>query len=163
LMEGGADQERKSSRARRARWSLRGLAATLLVGLLALLIYGLTTPSPNATIDKAISRGRPVKAPPFRLDLLQAGALGSALAPNLTGAFQQRSVALSELRGTPVVLNFWASWCVPCKEEAPTLERSWRQRAQPSGVLFLGLDTQDVPSDARTFMRQYAIDYPNAS
>jgi cytochrome c biogenesis protein CcmG/thiol:disulfide interchange protein DsbE len=162
-MEGDADQERKSSRARPARWSLRGLAATLLVGLLALLAYGLTTSSPNATIDEAISRGRPDKAPPFRLDLLQAGALGSALAPNLTGAFQRRSIALSELRGTPVVLNFWASWCVPCKEEAPTLELTWRQRAQPSGVLFLGLNTQDTPSEARTFMRQYAIDYPNVS
>jgi protein-disulfide isomerase len=91
------------------------------------------------------------------------GALGSALSPMLTGDMGQRSIALSELRGTPVVLNFWASWCRPCQEEAPTLERIWQQRARPRGVLFLGLDTQDTSSDARTFMRHYAIDYPNIS
>jgi cytochrome c biogenesis protein CcmG/thiol:disulfide interchange protein DsbE len=163
LVEGGAAQERSSSRARRARWSRRGLAATLLVGLFALLIYGVTAHSPNATIDDSLSRGRPAKAPPFRLDLLQVGALGSALAPKLTGVFQRRSIALSQLRGTPVVLNFWASWCVPCQEEAFALERTWRQRARPSGVLFLGVDAQDVTSHARTFMRHYAIDYPNIS
>jgi cytochrome c biogenesis protein CcmG/thiol:disulfide interchange protein DsbE len=157
----GVAQERSSSRARPARWSRRGLAATLLVGLFALLIYGLTAQSPNATIDDSLSRGLPTKAPPFRLDTLQAGALGSALAPKLTGDVQRRSIALSELRGTPVVLNFWASWCVPCQEEAPMLERTWRQRARPRGVLFLGIDTQDTPSDARTFMRHYAIEYPN--
>jgi cytochrome c biogenesis protein CcmG/thiol:disulfide interchange protein DsbE len=160
VVEGDASQQRGSSRARAAR---RTLAATLLAALLALLIYGLTTPSPNLTIDDSLSRGRPAKAPAFRLELLQAGALGSALAPKLTGIFQRRSIALGKLRGTPVVLNFWASWCVPCQEEAPTLELTWQERARPSGVLFLGLDTQDVTSDARTFMRQYAIDYPNIS
>jgi protein-disulfide isomerase/thiol-disulfide isomerase/thioredoxin len=82
--------------------------------------------------------------------------------PKLTPDVQRRSIALSELRGTPVVLNFWASWCVPCQEEAPILERTWRQRAQPRGVLFLGLDTTgDTSSDARSFMRHYAISYPN--
>ena len=156
----GAAQERSSSRGRPARWRRRGLGATLLVGLFALLVYGLTTPSPDATIDESLSLGRPAKAPPFRLDALQAGTPGSAFAHKFTGDVERRSIALSDLRGTPVVLNFWASWCVPCQEEAPMLERTWRQRG-PSGVLFLGLDTQDVPSDARTFMRHYAISYPN--
>jgi peroxiredoxin/predicted DsbA family dithiol-disulfide isomerase len=159
----GAPQERSSSRARRARWSRRGLAATLLVGAFALLIYGLTVQSPSATIDESLSRGLPAKAPPFRLDTLRAGGLGSALAPKLTGDVERRSIALSELRGTPVVLNFWASWCAPCQEEAPMLERTWQQWARPRGVLFLGVDSQDTTSDSRTFMRHYAIDYPNVS
>jgi len=70
-------------------------------------------------------------------------------------------VSLAELRGTPIVLNMWASWCVPCQQEAPTLGRAWRTEARPRGVLFLGLDQQDVISDARNFMRHYHIDYAN--
>ena len=143
------------------RWLLRGLAGSVAVALLALLIYGVTAQSPNATIDDSLSRGRPLTAPAFRLDVLQAGSLGRALAPKLTSVLARRSVALGELRGTPVVLNFWASWCVPCQEEAPTLERAWRTQARPRGALFLGLDIQDVTTDARSFMRHYAIDYPN--
>jgi protein-disulfide isomerase/thiol-disulfide isomerase/thioredoxin len=153
-------REPASSRSRSRRWVLSGLAATLLVGLLA---YGVTAHSPNATIDDSLARGVPAKVPPFRLDTLQSGALGSALSPKLTGDIQRRSIALSELRGTPVVLNFWSSWCGPCKEEAPMLERTWQQRARPRGVLFLGLDALDTTSDARAFMRRYGIDYPNIS
>jgi cytochrome c biogenesis protein CcmG, thiol:disulfide interchange protein DsbE len=153
--------EPSASRARPVRWVLRGLAATVPIGLLALLIYGVTAQSPSTSIDDALSRGRITTAPPFRLDVLQPGSLGTSLQPRLAGVFGRSRVTLRDLRGTPVVLNFWASWCVPCQEEAPTLERAWRQQARPRGVLFLGLDMQDVTTDARSFMRHYAIDYPN--
>jgi cytochrome c biogenesis protein CcmG/thiol:disulfide interchange protein DsbE len=143
------------------RWVLRGLAASVPVGLLALLIYGVMAQSPNTSIDDALSRGQTTVAPAFRLDVLQTGSLGTPLQPRLAGVFARPAVALSELRGTPVVLNFWASWCVPCQEEAPTLERAWRQQARPRGVVFLGLDMQDATPDAHRFMRHYAIDYPN--
>ena len=149
------------SRARPLRWLLRGLAATIPVGLLALLIYGVMAQSPNASIDDALSRGQMMVAPPFRLDVVQQGSLGAPLQPRLADVFGKPRVALSELRGTPVVLNFWASWCVPCQEEASTLERAWRKRARPHGVLFLGLDMQDVTDDANRFIRHYMIDYPN--
>jgi cytochrome c biogenesis protein CcmG, thiol:disulfide interchange protein DsbE len=151
----------RSKRSLPLRWVLRGLAATAPLALVALLIYGITAQSPNATIDDRLSHDRSSPAPPFRLAELQAGSLGPVLAPKLTSSFKQRSLALSDLRGTPVVLNFWASWCVPCQEEAPTLERAWRNFARPRGVLFLGLDMQDVTTDARSFMRHYAVDYPN--
>lgn len=149
------------ARAGPVRWVLRALAASVPAGLLALLIYGVMAQSPNTSIDDALSHGQTTIAPAFRLDVLQAGSLGTPLQSKLAGVFGRPAVALSELRGTPVVLNFWASWCLPCQEEAPTLERAWREQARPRGVLFLGLDMQDVTTDAQTFMRHYAIDYPN--
>jgi cytochrome c biogenesis protein CcmG/thiol:disulfide interchange protein DsbE len=152
---------RSSARASPVRWVLRAFAAAVPLLLIALLIYGVTAQNPNAGIDDALSRGQTTIAPAFRLSELQGGSLGPLLQPNLTAVFARPSVALSELRGTPVVLNFWASWCVPCQEEASTLENAWRQQARPRGVLFLGLDMQDVTTDAHSFMRHYAIDYPN--
>ncbi|MGD0713864.1 MAG: TlpA disulfide reductase family protein [Gaiellaceae bacterium] len=66
---------------------------------------------------------------------------------------------LASLRGKAVVLNFWASWCVPCKGEAAMLEQAWKQyRGQ--GVVFLGVDYHDVTSDARTFLSHHGITYP---
>jgi cytochrome c biogenesis protein CcmG/thiol:disulfide interchange protein DsbE len=143
------------------RWVLRALAVSVPLLLVALLIYGVTAQSPNAGIDDALSRGQTTIAPAFRLEKRQGGSLGPLLQPRLAAVFAHPTVALGELRGTPVVLNFWASWCVPCQEEASTLEKAWRQQARPRGVLFLGLDMQDVTGDARGFMRHYAIDYPN--
>jgi cytochrome c biogenesis protein CcmG/thiol:disulfide interchange protein DsbE len=150
-----------SSRAGPVRWVLRGLAASVPLLLIGLLIYGVMAQSPNTSIDDALSRGQTTIAPSFRLDVLEQGTLGTPLQSKLAGVFRQPAVTLGELRGTPVVLNFWASWCVPCQEEASTLERAWRQQARGRSVLFLGLDMQDVTTDARRFMRHYAIDYPN--
>ncbi|MHB1835956.1 MAG: TlpA family protein disulfide reductase [Solirubrobacteraceae bacterium] len=155
------DPLRPRARTRPLRIMLRGLAATVPAGLVALLLYGVLAKNPNTTIDDSLSRGHPIAAPAFRLAALQPGSLGPLLAPKLTRVFDRRSVALADLRGTPVVLNFWASWCVVCQEEAATLQRAWRMQARPHGVLFLGLDEQDVTTDAQRFLRHYHIDYPN--
>jgi cytochrome c biogenesis protein CcmG/thiol:disulfide interchange protein DsbE len=149
------------SRSGPVRWALRGLAAAVPIALIALLAYGVSVQSPNASIDDALSRGHMTAAPSFRLDLLQRGSLGTRLGAKLSPVFHDSPVALGALRGTPLVLNFWASWCVPCQEEASTLQRAWRLQAGPRGVLFLGLDMQDVTGDAHTFLAHYAIDYPN--
>jgi cytochrome c biogenesis protein CcmG/thiol:disulfide interchange protein DsbE len=74
-------------------------------------------------------------------------------APRLQGG----SFSLSDRRGVPVVVNFWASWCVPCAEEAPLLRRAaadYRGR-----VAFVGVDIKDARSDALAFARRHDLDY----
>jgi cytochrome c biogenesis protein CcmG/thiol:disulfide interchange protein DsbE len=76
--------------------------------------------------------------------------------PRLNGSGK---LALDSLRGKAVVVNFWASWCVPCKQEAKTLESGW-QRWKGKDVVVLGVDGQDFSGDARSFMSQHKVTYP---
>ena len=71
----------------------------------------------------------------------------------------QGMLDLKALRGKPIVLNFWASWCAPCKGEATTLEQAWQQY-KPKGVLFIGVDYHDVTGDAKRFLERHGITYP---
>lgn len=71
-------------------------------------------------------------------------------------------MSLEAHRGRVVVVNFWASWCVPaCYEEAPVLERNWRAY-RDKGVVVLGVDIQDKPEAARKFIDQFSLTFPNA-
>jgi cytochrome c biogenesis protein CcmG, thiol:disulfide interchange protein DsbE len=67
--------------------------------------------------------------------------------------------SLAGYRGHPVVLNFWASWCTPCKSEAAVLERDWT-RFRSRGVVFLGVDYHDLAPDARRFVNAHALTFP---
>jgi cytochrome c biogenesis protein CcmG/thiol:disulfide interchange protein DsbE len=152
---------RPARRRRLLRWLIAGAAVAIAAAFTGLLAYGVVAQNPTTTIDDNLAHGQSTPAPPFHLAVLQPGSLGPLLEPKLGANLTQRWLSLSELRGTPIVLNVWASWCVPCQQEAPTLERAWRAQARPRGVLFLGLDMQDATIDAHTFMRHYHVDYPN--
>jgi peroxiredoxin len=67
---------------------------------------------------------------------------------------------LADHLGEVVVLNVWASWCAPCRAEAPTLQEVWTE-TEPLGVQFVGLDTRDSDVAARAFVERFAITYPN--
>jgi cytochrome c biogenesis protein CcmG/thiol:disulfide interchange protein DsbE len=140
------------------RYAGRLVTFVLAAGLVALLAYGLLARAPDTTIDDALAQARPVPAPGFSLDVLAGASAPANLA--FARAAADNRVDLRELRGTPIVLNFWASWCIPCREEAPLLQRSWTRHAK-EGVLFLGLNMQDVRSDARTFLRTFKQTFPH--
>lgn len=89
------------------------------------------------------------------------GPLASGMAPDFTlTSFDGRTITLSELRGQVVVINFWASWCPPCREEAPYLEQTWR-KYQDRGVVFLGVDYVDTEKEALAYIDEFDITYIN--
>jgi len=140
-----------------------GIVAAVIAGIAVpgLLAFGVFAQSPNTSIDDSLARGHPARAPAFALPILQRGILGNRLEQPLAPALGGQRLSIGALRGVPVVLNIWASWCDPCKQEAPLLERTWRTLGRKGGTLFLGLDQQDLSQDAQGFMRSYRIDYPN--
>jgi cytochrome c biogenesis protein CcmG, thiol:disulfide interchange protein DsbE len=69
------------------------------------------------------------------------------------------SLSDEDFRGEPVVINFWASWCIPCREEARTLQRAWEE-FEGEGVRFLGVNVQDTSDSARRFVEDFGITFP---
>lgn len=91
----------------------------------------------------------------------QEGPKGTGQAPHFALAtFDGEEIRLSELRGNVVVVNFWASWCPPCREEAPYLEATWR-RYQHQGIVFIGVDYVDTEEEALAYIEEFDITYPN--
>jgi cytochrome c biogenesis protein CcmG, thiol:disulfide interchange protein DsbE len=115
----------------------------VLVGLIALLVYGVAATGPDQSIERALASGERPPAPQLELPRLDGRGEGS----------------LDDYRGRVVVLNYWASWCEPCRTESPLLERWHRRLARERGTV-LGIDVLDVTSDARAFVREFGLTYP---
>jgi cytochrome c biogenesis protein CcmG/thiol:disulfide interchange protein DsbE len=127
----------------RARVVAQGVAVAAILGLLALLIWK-TSFADSGGAAAELNKGRSPMAPEFTLERLDSAG---------------GELTLSSLRGKAVVLNFWASWCIPCKGEAPLLEEAW-QKHRRNGLVVVGIDSQDFKGDARSFMKRYALTYP---
>jgi len=70
-------------------------------------------------------------------------------------------VKIEDLRGKVLVINFWASWCKPCEQEAAELQAAWEEYAPTGQVIFLGVDYVDTEPEARVYLKKFGIDFPN--
>ena len=122
---------------------MAAVSGAVVVGLLGLLWFGLQ--------QKEIAGSKVVNVP-------------FSTAPEFSlGLFDGSTFTLSDAlkTGKPVVVNFWASWCGPCADEAPLLQDAARRNADR--FTFVGVDVQDLDADAQAFLRKYGVSYPNGS
>jgi cytochrome c biogenesis protein CcmG, thiol:disulfide interchange protein DsbE len=113
-----------------------------IIAIGALLGMMLIKPPQKALCDEA--------APDFTLGLF----------PEYQGGHPSETLNLSDLKGKGVVVNFWASWCKPCEEEAAALQAAWQQY-KDKGVVFVGVDYLDQDPAAKRYLEKFQISYPN--
>ncbi len=121
----------------------QAIALVGVAALLGLLVWKVVVADEGGAAGD-LAQGKTVAAPDFTLDRLDT---------------EGQTLTLSELRGKPLVVNFWASWCIPCKDEAPVLQKTW-ERYRKQGLVVVGVDSQDFRKDARRFMRRFGVTYP---
>lgn len=127
---------------RKRRWEI-----LMLLSLIAGILWTVFSRVPSAV-------GGPLSSSPSPRE--------GFLAPNFTlDRLNGDKVTLSELRGKIVVVNLWATWCLPCRQETPALEKAYEQY-KDSGVVILGVDltSQDLVSDVKSFVQEFKLTYP---
>jgi cytochrome c biogenesis protein CcmG/thiol:disulfide interchange protein DsbE len=129
--------------ARRVKIALQAAAVLVVALLVGLLAWQVVRTDQGRSLRDKVAAGEKPSAPVFRLDQLD----------------EPSEISLADLRGKAVVVNFWASWCAPCKDEAATLEDAWH-RWRGRDVVVLGVDLQDFSGDAQGFVDRYGISYP---
>ena len=120
------------------RWVRLAVAGVIVGGVIGLLAYGFTRDA-RYIQSPLVAK----KAASFTLTL-----------------FDGKAIRLEDFRGKALLINFWASWCIPCRAEARVLESAW-QKYKDRGVVFLGINIQDREDDARAFMKEFGITYLN--
>ncbi len=153
-MSGDPAPERPRRRLR-LRLLLQASVLVLLALLLGLLVQRTLAQGAGTHLLSQIEAGKAPLAPDFELEVIWPHA--ETWPADVRGALADERLSPRELRGYPVVMNFWASWCGPCKAEAPRLTSAAREHA--GEVVFLGLDVQDFESDARRFLERYDTNY----
>jgi thiol-disulfide isomerase/thioredoxin len=139
---------------------LRRLVFAIIgLGLVAIVVIGLTqkqgdNAKPKPATISAAEQARQLAGAPAQLAALHTQA--NQLLPGSKAAFEAR---LKELKGHPVVVNGWASWCGPCRYEFPFLQRA--SVALGKQVAFVGLDSEDNAGDAKAFMAKFPVSYPS--
>ena len=128
--------------AARAKLVAQGLALAAVAALLALLVWSVVRSDGGAAAE--LAQGKSPPAPAFTLERLDGSG----------------RLALSDLRGKAVIVNFWASWCGPCKDEAPFLQQVY-EKHRGRGLVVLGIDVEDFTKDARRFVSRHGLTYPN--
>ena len=121
------------------------LAAIVALALVGLLGYGLLSRSTDDSIEQAVARGNFPRAPSADLPVLGSEATQSVAA----------------LRGQVVVLNFWASWCIPCRTEAPILDRAHKRLTASGAGTVLGVTYNDSTPASLTFAGKYGMSFPS--
>jgi thiol-disulfide isomerase/thioredoxin len=136
------------------------LRAALGTAAAAAVLLGVAACDAGGTAqDTAVGTGSSFVAGSYSTTVYQPGARPAA--PQVTGTtLSGTRFVLSADRGAVVVLNFWGSWCTPCREEAPALGQLARNFAA-DGVRFVGVDIRDNPASAEAFMRTFRIGYPS--
>lgn len=145
--------EASPGRTRRARWILAGITVVVVLAVGVVTWLAVASGSDDAS-GKAASTVVPGRVP-------DGGPQVGDRAPDFTATtLDGRQVSLSDYAGRPVVLNFWASWCTPCREEFSLFRK--QLQAHGGDYVMLGVDNRDIDSDARDFAREQRADWPIA-
>lgn len=133
---------------------LRVAAVVAVVTLFAVLVYRLVH-NPGAELARAVKANRRPPAPDLRFAVIWPDM--QTWPPALRSVVARGNLQLGDLRGYPVVVNFWASWCYPCSREAGLLTAA--AEARRGRVVFVGVDVNDLAKDARRFLRAHRVPY----
>jgi cytochrome c biogenesis protein CcmG/thiol:disulfide interchange protein DsbE len=128
-----------------SRLTVPTVAAVLTTALIALLGYGVLAKGEDTSLDEAVANGSRPAAPSRELPML--------------GANGERS--LVDYKGKVVVLNFWAAWCTPCKDEAPVLKSAHERLQRESAGTVLGVTFREATPNSLKFVREQKVPYPS--